>query len=80
MKSYNIHNGLSRYYRGGISNFYALSNNEFEKVGITCHKLTSKIDAGDVLFEINLEKGFYKNFDEINYFLLKEIIKNITNR
>ena len=78
MRSYNIHFGLSRFYRSGISNMKALSLNEFEKVGVTCHELTSRVDDGNVLFEVKLEKRSYKNLDEINYSLLKGSIYKLT--
>ena len=45
MKSFNIHFGLSRFYRGGTSNITALAAGEFEKVGVTCHELKKTIDG-----------------------------------
>ena len=75
MKSFNIHFGLSRFYRGGTSNITALAAGEFEKVGVTCHELKKTIDDGRVLFEINNPPlKDYKNIDEMNYYLLKATI------
>ena len=75
MKSFNIHFGLSRFYRGGTSNITALAAGEFEKVGVTCHELKKTIDDGRVLFEIdNPPLHDYNNIDEMNYYLLKATI------
>ena len=52
LKSFNIHFGLSRFFRGGTSNITALASNNFDKVGVTCHELKPLIDSGNVLFEI----------------------------
>lgn len=48
-KMLNMHLGLSPYYRGSGTNFWALVNNEPEYVGTTIHILARKIDAGDIL-------------------------------
>ena len=73
MKSFNLHFGLSRFYRGGVSNIMALAKNQINRVGVTCHKLEKKIDNGGALFELKLPSKFnFKNLDELNYYLLKK--------
>jgi methionyl-tRNA formyltransferase len=46
----NMHGGLSPYYRGGESVFWALYNHEPQYVGVTVHLLTLGIDAGPLLY------------------------------
>ena len=46
----NMHGGLSPYYRGGDSIFWALYNREPQCVGVTIHLLTLGIDAGPLLY------------------------------
>jgi methionyl-tRNA formyltransferase len=45
----NIHTGLSPYYRGGHSTFFALYNNEPEYVGVTIHYIEPGIDSGNII-------------------------------
>jgi methionyl-tRNA formyltransferase len=51
-KVINIHLGLSPYYRGSGTNFWPLFYNEPESVGATIHLATSKVDAGDILYQV----------------------------
>ncbi len=46
----NMHGGLSPYYRGGDSIFWALYNREPHCVGVTIHLLTLGIDAGPLVY------------------------------
>tara|TARA_B110000444_G_C18826222_1_gene590484 strand:+ start:937 stop:1590 length:654 start_codon:yes stop_codon:yes gene_type:complete len=81
MLSFNLHLGLSRFYRGGTSNITALSMNELDKVGSTCHELNEKIDDGKVLFEIkNLDFDNFENIDEMNYYILKQSIRKLIKK
>lgn len=76
--SFNLHLGLSRFYRGGTSNITALSRGEFNKVGATCHKLKPLIDGGDALFEVkDFNINSFNNIDEMNYYLLKNSINKM---
>ncbi len=45
----NMHTGLSPWYRGSDSVFWALHNQEPEKVGATVHLVSENLDAGAVL-------------------------------
>lgn len=49
---FNLHLGLSPYYRGSGTNFWALYDGKPELVGATLHVLTSGIDAGDILLHV----------------------------
>jgi hypothetical protein len=46
----NIHMGISPYYRGSSTNFWALYDKKPEFVGATIHRLTKGLDSGPILF------------------------------
>lgn len=46
----NIHMGLSPYYRGASTNFWALFDGRVRLVGATIHRLSGGLDSGDILF------------------------------
>ena len=48
----NLHLGLSPYYRGTASNFWALAHREPECVGATLHLATARVDAGGILEQV----------------------------
>jgi methionyl-tRNA formyltransferase len=48
-RMFNLHLGLSPYYRGTATNFYPLLNEEPEYVGATIHLIDSGIDSGPIL-------------------------------
>lgn len=48
--AYNIHMGISPYYRGSSCNFWALYDNNPAYVGATVHMLSRGLDSGDMLF------------------------------
>ncbi len=45
----NIHTGLSPWYRGVGSVAWALINGDINNIGVTLHKLSSKLDGGDIV-------------------------------
>jgi methionyl-tRNA formyltransferase len=49
-RAYNIHMGVSPYYRGANTNFWALYDGHPEYVGATIHLLSSGLDSGAMLF------------------------------
>jgi folate-dependent phosphoribosylglycinamide formyltransferase PurN len=48
--AFNIHMGLSPYYRGSSCNFWALYDDKPSFVGATIHMLSKGLDSGDMLF------------------------------
>lgn len=46
----NIHMGISPYYRGSSTNFWAAYDRRFDLIGATIHRLSNGIDSGDILF------------------------------
>ncbi len=80
VKSVNLHFGLSRFYRGAETNIYALSRKEFEKVGLTAHKLEKKVDSGRILFEIMPDKRDFmriNSINELNELLLRKTVDKL---
>lgn len=53
----NLHGGLSPEYRGADCTFWALYNNEPEKVGCTLHYIDAGIDTGRLIAHISPEVG-----------------------
>lgn len=49
-RAYNIHMGVSPYYRGSSCNFWALYDKHPEMVGATIHLLGKGLDSGPMLF------------------------------
>lgn len=49
-KAYNIHMGISPYYRGSSCNFWALYDRNPHLLGATIHYLTKGLDSGPILF------------------------------
>lgn len=47
---FNLHTGLSPYYRGGQATFWCLYNEEIEYVGVTVHWIDPGIDRGDIVY------------------------------
>ncbi len=48
-RTYNIHMGVSPYYRGSSTNFWAMYDRRPEYVGATLHLLTKGLDSGPML-------------------------------
>lgn len=49
-KTYNIHMGVSPYYRGSSCNFWAPYDGHPELIGATIHMLSRGLDSGDMLY------------------------------
>lgn len=48
----NLHGGVSPYYKGGNTIFWALLNDEANLAGATIHYMVNKVDSGDILVKI----------------------------
>jgi methionyl-tRNA formyltransferase len=60
-RAYNIHMGVSPYYRGSSCNFWAAYDGNLDMVGATIHLLSKGLDSGDILFHA-LPKNAYEPF------------------
>jgi hypothetical protein len=52
---FNLHGGLSPYYRGADCTFWALYNGEPERVGCTLHRIDAGIDTGALIAHVSPE-------------------------
>ncbi|MHA6732235.1 formyltransferase family protein [Devosia sp. A369] len=50
--AFNIHMGISPYYRGSSCNFWALYDGRPELVGATIHMLSKGLDSGSMLYHV----------------------------
>ncbi len=46
--SVNLHTGISPHYRGCASHVWPLVNKEFDRIGLTVHECTNRLDGGDI--------------------------------
>ncbi|HZM86282.1 MAG TPA: formyltransferase family protein [Blastocatellia bacterium] len=63
--SINLHQGLAPYYRGGPSIFWELLNGEHE-VGLTVHRVASKVDTGDIIVQRTVPLEYDDSY-QLNY-------------
>ncbi len=68
----NLHWGLSPYYRGTRCTEWALINWDPRNIGVTIHRLTKKIDGGDILCQCRVEPEPDDTVDSINLKLTRE--------
>jgi methionyl-tRNA formyltransferase len=47
---FNMHTGLSPYYRGGETNMWPIIEEDYGYFGVTIHKMSLGIDSGDIIF------------------------------
>jgi methionyl-tRNA formyltransferase len=50
-EKWNIHGGLSPWYRGGATHFWPSYMLEPQMTGMTVHELTQQLDAGDIVHQ-----------------------------
>lgn len=63
---FNLHGGLSPWYRGADCTFWALYNGEPEQVGCTLHRIDAGIDTGELIAHVCPEVG--ERDDELTLF------------
>jgi folate-dependent phosphoribosylglycinamide formyltransferase PurN len=47
----NIHYGLSEYFRGSFCGFWTLYDRMYDKLGVTIHRVTRRVDAGNIIVQ-----------------------------
>ena len=84
---WNVHGGLSPWYRGTITHFWPSYLLEPEFTGMTLHELTEDIDGGDIIHQniskLNVNDGIHQNacrtvksfFDELPSLIKKNFKK-----
>ena len=85
---WNVHGGLSPWYRGSMTHFWPSYMLEPEFTGMTLHKITKNIDGGDIILQssvnLNHNDGIHENacrtvsefFIELPKFIEKKIQNN----
>tara|TARA_R100000657_G_C4662478_1_gene106223 strand:- start:318 stop:1016 length:699 start_codon:yes stop_codon:yes gene_type:complete len=77
----NLHTGLTQFYRGVDSSFWAIHNDDLDKIGITVHKIDLGIDTGNVILqervEINSSDNEHSLFMKCCKLGTETIVKNI---
>jgi methionyl-tRNA formyltransferase len=52
-RTLNLHGGISPWYRGADSTFWALYNRDFDRIGCTIHHIARRIDAGHLIAHVH---------------------------
>lgn len=76
-KILNIHLGLSPFYRGQATNFWAFVNNELHFIGATFHKIDTGIDTGPIIHQIRGRIYKHDNIHLIGNRLIKDLKLNL---
>ena len=84
---WNIHGGLSPWYKGAITHFWPTYMLEPEFTGMTLHDLTSDIDGGNIIHQqvsdLNVNDGIHENACRLTksfFDKLPKILKKNLNR
>ena len=80
LKSFNIHGGLLPSYRGVNTNFWPHFNKESNKVGMTLHSMTPKLDLGEIFFQTSVHIKHYYNINAISCYAVKNFCKYIPKK
>lgn len=68
----NLHWGLSPYYKGSYCTEWALLNNDVHNIGYTIHKISARIDGGDIVSQGRPEIEENDTANSINMKLTRE--------
>jgi len=69
----NVHRGIAQKYRGLDSCLWALYQNDCGNIGVTIHKVDSKLDTGDIVYQKTLDAKLLKDMEiyQIRYYTTK---------
>ena len=77
----NCHSGMLPYYRGMDCHKWAIINNEPDKVGVSCHFMTEKVDRGRLLsvhpLEIDNDDSLERIEKKMEQLMSVEIVKAV---
>ena len=68
---FNVHAGLSPYYRGTATNIWPIINNELEFIGMTIHHIDKGIDSGGLIIQ---DRPVISEFDNTHTMACKNTI------
>ena len=69
------HPGLTQFYRGAYSAFWAMYNREQEKIGYSIFHIDSGVDTGDLIFQKKINISENDSYMSIDWKGMKEIAK-----
>jgi len=80
----NIHLGIAPKYRGRFCWFWPVIENDQNNIGVTCHKITNKVDQGEIIIQSYLDKSLIKGCSFVGLFinvlkLSKEVVDELIN-
>lgn len=80
-RSVNLHFGLCPFYRGALSNQYAVMCDDFEKLGATIHYMEEKPDTGEILATLTTDNSLApeKLFQDLYQRALKKYLDTVQN-
>lgn len=78
-KAINIHMGISPYFRGSSTNFWAPYKGHIDMVGATIHMLSKGLDSGDILYHAFPKPQKIKPFD-LGMMSVKVAIDSVAER
>ncbi|PJE51057.1 MAG: hypothetical protein COV29_02165 [Candidatus Yanofskybacteria bacterium CG10_big_fil_rev_8_21_14_0_10_36_16] len=76
-KTFNLHLGLSPYYRGSGTNFWPFVNKELEYVGSTIIYLDAGVDTGDILCHVTPEIEIGDNVHTVGCKVIKSSVNTL---
>lgn len=74
----NIHLGLSPYYRGSATLFWPFYFLQPDYAGVTIHKITNKIDSGDILHQVTLKAQPNDGIHDVSCKLIKKACLDVS--
>ncbi len=79
----NCHSGILPYYRGMDCHKWAILNNELDKVGVSCHFMSEKVDRGALIrtkiLSINGDDSLSKIEQKMEKLMSIEIVNAVSN-
>jgi methionyl-tRNA formyltransferase len=78
-KAINIHMGVSPYYRGSSTNFWAPYQGHIDMVGATIHMLSAGLDSGNILYHAFPKPQYIEAFD-LGMMSVKVAIDSVAER
>ena len=69
------HPGLTQFYRGAYSAFWAIYNREEEKIGYSIFHIDSGVDTGDLIFQKKINISENDSYMSLDWGGMKEIAK-----
>lgn len=83
VQAYNFHGSILPSYRGGGALMWMLYYRDFDKMGVTFHRMTEKLDVGDIIAQEKLTINdiahpmlFFLEFEKKIVEILRELLKN----